>query len=247
MDKKYKDLCKPNADLPGADLPGADLSSANLSSANLSGADLTHADLSGAGLSGADLYGANLTRADLSGADLTHADLTHADLTHANLSGADLTHANLTRADLSGADLSGADLTRADLYGADLTHANLTDANLSGAEGLLDPVKWLNHNFTYNDKGLVCYKAFNVHYRTPESWEGQIKPGGIITEVVNPLPTSDCGCGVNVATIAWVRSNTTRSIWKCLIPYKHLPSVVVPYNTDGKFRCGYVQLIEKVR
>jgi len=207
MDDKYKDLCKPNADLSGANLSGADLSSADLS--------------------GADLYGANLYGADLSNVNLSYADLSGVDLSNVNLYGANLYGANL--------------------YGADLSDVDLSNVNLSSVKGLLDPVKWLNNNFTYDDKGLICYKTFEARYRMPESWKDQIKPGGVITEVVNPLPTSNCACGINVATLEWVEVYTSNSdIWECLIPYKHLPSVVVPYNTNGKFRCGCVQLIRKI-
>ena len=66
----------------------------------------------------------------------------------------------------------------------------------------------------------------------------------MITEVVNPLPTVDCACGVNVATLDWVkRHGGDRPIWRGLIRWEWLPGVVVPYNTDGKFRCGKVELL----
>jgi hypothetical protein len=36
-------------------------------------------------------------------------------------------------------------------------------------------------------------------------------------------------------------------IWKCLIEWQYAPDIVVPYNTNGKARCGKLKLIEVVR
>jgi hypothetical protein len=243
------------ANLSGADLSGADLSEANLSGANLSGADLSGADLSGANLSGADLSGADLSGADLSGADLSGADLSGADLSganlrEANLSLADLSEANLSGANLSGADLGGADLSGAGLGGADLSEANLSGANLSGAN--LSGAKGLRlarafmAQFTTDADGVIVFKAFGgTDYTPPESWK--IEPGAVLEEVVNPLPTINCGCGVNFGTEEWVRKAYPNStIWRCRIEWLDLADVVVPYNTDGKARCGRLRLIEAV-
>jgi len=215
---------------------------ANLIGADLTNADLTAADLTNANLSGANLIGANLIGANLIGADLTNADLSGADLTDADLSGADLTNADLTAADLGGADLSGADLTNADLTAADLTNADLSGANLSGVKGLLDPIDWMRDNLEKTEEGYIAYKTFGDYQPAPNYWN--IKAGAEITEIVNPLPTLDCACGINVATKNW--SGFEGEIWKVLIKWEWLPSVVVPYNTDGKFRCGRVKLLEIV-
>ena len=145
------------------------------------------------------------------------------------------------------ADLSEADLSEANLRWADLSEANLSGANLSGAIGLLDPSEWVAANLERDPegRGVIAYKAFNLHYDPPAHW--RIEPGSIISEVVNPLPTVDCGCGVNVGTLARVRrSADKRPIWRCLIRWEWLPSVVVPYSTDGKFRCSKVELLGTV-
>jgi len=213
------------------------------------GADLLRADLSGADLSGANLTRANLFRANLTGANLTSADLTRADLYganlyDANLTGANLTSANLTGADLIRADLTGAYLTSTNLFGADLSGANLTLTDLSGAENLLNPEDWVNAHLERDPegRGIIVYKTFSSNYHAPPTWK--IEPGSVITEVVNPLPTVDCACGVNVATLGWVkRHGGDRPIWRGLIRWEWLPGVVVPYNTDGKFRCGKLELL----
>ena len=178
-------------------------------------------------------------RADLRGADLRGADLRGANLSRANLSGANLGGANLSRADLSGANLSVANLS-----GADLGEANLGGANLSRAENLLSATNYLEANFERTGDGYIAYKTFGDIYTVPDKWK--IKPGSIITETVNPNRTNECGCGINVAPLDWVRRNYKGQIWKVLIEWPWLAGVVVPYNTDGKIRCEKVRLLEIV-
>ena len=218
------------ADLRGAYLSGADLSwanlgGANLSRANLSGADLRWANLGGANLRLADLRGANLRLADLRGADLRGADLRWADLRWANLGGADLRWANLGGANLRGANLSG--------------------ANLSGATGLLNPSDFFAENFETSNIGYIVYKVFGGEYDPPEQWD--IRPDAIIEEEVNYDRCTACACGINVATLDWIKSHyPKKQIWKCLIEWTWLAGVCVPYNTAGNIRASKVRLLEVV-
>ncbi len=228
-----------DANLSDANLSDADLSGANLSDANLRRADLSGANLSDANLRRADLSGANLRGADLSGANLSGANLSDADLSGANLSGA-----NLSGANLSGANLSGANLSDADLSGANLSGANLSDADLSGSQGLLDAINYMEAHFERTDEGYIVYKTFGENYSAPESWK--IEPGEIIEETVNCDRTTECGCGINVAPLEWVRRNGCNQPYKLLIRWEWLPGVVVPYNTDGKIRCSKAQILEAV-
>lgn len=168
----------------------------------------------------------------------------------ADLRGANLSDANLSRADLRGADLRGADLSRADLSDAHLSRADLSRADLSRATGLLNSIDWLKENHEIEEVDgklyIVAYKAFGVHYCTPINWK--IEAGSVISEVVNPLPTNDCACGINVATVKWCRSNLSRrkEVWKLHIDLFDLVSAVVPYHTDGKWRVGKATLVEVV-
>jgi hypothetical protein len=175
-------------------------------------------------------------RADLRGACLDGADLRRAYLSGAYLDGADL----------DGADLDGADLDGADLDGADLSGANLRGADLSGAKNLLNPSVWLEKNFDFAADGVLVYKRIGKTYHSPpEHWK--IEEGAELTEVVNQLPTVECGCGVNFGTRKWCDDNCTDAdLWQCLIPWKDLATLVVPYNTDGKARCGRLILVKKV-
>ena len=214
------------ANLGGADLSGADLSGANLSRANLRWADLSGANLRWADLSGADLSGANLSGANLGGANLREADLSRANLRWANLR-----WANLSGADLSGADLSG---------------ANLGGADLSGATGLLNPSDFFAENFETSNIGYIVYKVFGGEYDPPEQWD--IRPDAIIEEEVNYDRCTACACGINVATLDWVKSNyPKKQIWKCLIEWPWLAGVCVPYNTAGNIRASKVRLLETVQ
>ena len=148
------------------------------------------------------------------------------------------------RANLSEADLSRADLSRSDLSGANLFGANLIGANLSGAD-LISSINFLEAHFERTTDGYIVYKCFGAQYKAPQKWE--IKPGSVIAETVNPLRTCDCGSGINVAPLEWVRRNyNTRPIWKLLIRWEWLAGVVCPYNSDGKIRCERAELVEVV-
>ena len=193
------------------------------------------ADLSGADLSGVDLSWSKLSEANLSGADLSGADLSRADL-----SGADL-----SRADLSGADLSWADLSGAKLSGAYLSGAKLSGANLSGAKGLTSAADFLKTHFEQTEAGFIAYKTFNSRYRAPSTWS--IEKGSIIEENVNFDRCTDCGCGINVAPIEWVKRRYSGAVWKVLIRWEWLAGVCVPYMSDGKIRCERVELLEIVK
>lgn len=153
------------------------------------------------------------------------ADLRDADLSYTNLSYTNLSYANLKGANLKGADLRG--------------------ANLSGADGLLSPIDYLKENFEITSEGFIAYKTFNRQYPSPKKWV--IRHGSVITENVNFDRCCNCGCGINVAPLEWVKKRYSGDIWKVLIRFEWLAGVCVPYHTDGKIRCERVQLIEIVK
>lgn len=200
-------------------------------------------------LEGTSLYGrANLRGVNLRGTDLSEADLRGADLRGADLSGTDLSRANLSWANLSKANLSDADLRGANLSGTYLRGANLSWANLSGADGLLSTIDYLNEYFEKTTAGYIAYKTFSSAYKPPEKWV--VQPGSVITENVNYDRCCECGCGINVAPLEWVKNcygGDGHDIWKVLIRFEWLVGVCVPYNTDGKIRCERVELLEIVK
>ena len=140
--------------------------------------------------------------------------------------------------------LSDANLRRANLSDADLRRANLSGADLSGSKGLLDAINYMEAHFERTDEGYIVYKTFGENYSAPELWK--IEPGEIIEETVNCDRTTECGCGINVAPLEWVRRNGRNQPYKLLIRWEWLPGVVVPYNTDGKIRCSKAQILEAV-
>ena len=183
------------------------------------------------------------SRAYLSGADLRSADLSGADLRSTYLSGADL-----RSADLSGANLRSAYLRSAYLSGADLRSADLRSANLSGAKGLLSAIDYIKEKFETTPDGIIAYKTFGSQYPPNSNWV--IGPGSEIVEVVNYSRVNDCACGINVATLDWVKKNhghEGNDIWKCLIKWEWMVGVCVPYHTDGKIRAERVLLVEIVK
>jgi hypothetical protein len=206
--------------------------------ANLRYANLHEANLRKANLHGANLHGANLREADLRGADLRWADLIMASLREASLHGA-----NLQGTDLQDANLQGADLRWADLRGASLREADLRGADISRCKGLIKPSSWLKENFRQTKRGYVVFKDVESDFFSkPKHWV--IKKGACIEEVCNENRTNDCGCGVSFGTLDWLKKNSNNEIWECLIEWRYMADVCVPYNTEGKARCWKLKLLK---
>jgi hypothetical protein len=144
---------------------------------------------------------------------------------------------------MSHADFYEADLRWANLSGAELRGADLRDANLSGAKGLLSPAVYLREHFESTPDGIIAYKQFGLTYDPPKTWV--IGPGSILEETCNPERRTECGSGINVATLDWLKENGTggRKVWKVLIPWEWAPGIVVPLGTDGKIRCDHCVLV----
>ena len=125
-----------------------------------------------------------------------------------------------------------------------LSGADLSDADLSGSQGLIDAINYMEAHFERTDEGYIVYKSFNSSYAAPDKWS--IGLGEVIEEVANPDRTCECGCGINVAPLEWVKRDNCNQPFKLLIRWEWLPGVVVPYNTDGKIRCSKAQILEAV-
>ena len=161
---------------------------------------------------------------------------------NADLRGADLSYTNL-----SDANLSDANLRCADLRCAKLSYTNLSDADLSDAKGLKYSTDYLKQ-FKHTKEGIIVYKAFGkTYHEPPNNWK--IEENSVIEENVNWNLTDKCGCGINFATLEWIKrefSNEDVGVWECLIEYDDLPFVIIPFGTDGKARCQRLRLIRKL-
>jgi len=216
---------------------------ADLMGADSSEVDLSEVDLRGANLRNADLRNANLNGVVLNDADLRWTNLNDANLRWADLRGANLNGADLRKADLRGADLRNANLSWADLNGVVLNDANLNGANLSGAKGILSQTEWLKINTKKYRGFIIAYKIESFYYDKPKNWKYEEK--AILVENCSFSRTSNCACGVNVATLEWCKKEkeSNKPIWECLVDPA---GVCVPYNTNGKFRAEWVKLIKIV-
>jgi hypothetical protein len=106
----------------------------------------------------------------------------------------------------------------------------------------------MKENFVAVEEGYIVYKKIGggkTKYLPPGHWK--IEEGEVLEEVVNSDRGTDCGCGVNFGTLEWCTTKYKEaSLWECLIKWKDLPDVIVPYNTDGKARCEKLTLLKKV-
>ena len=133
--------------------------------------------------------------------------------------------------------------SKADLSKANLSGADLGGADLSGAQNLLLAASWLADSFEADSHGIIVYKVFGLHRAPREDWI--IKAGVVIREVCHPDPCLDCACGINFGTDRWIKVNAAgKQVWKARIAWIDLADTVVPYNTDGKARCGRMTLLE---
>jgi hypothetical protein len=151
------------------------------------------------------------------------------------------------RANLEDANLVRANLEDANLVRANLGGANLGGANLSNSKGLAVAKEYLSQ-FKRTKDGIYVYKTFGAYKTPPDYWK--IEPKSFIEEIVNPDRCTECGSGVNFATLEWVMKNgegDQRDIWQCLIHWEDMADVVVPFGTDGKARCARLQLIKIVK
>ncbi|MCK9325554.1 MAG: hypothetical protein M0P69_08640, partial [Bacteroidales bacterium] len=125
--------------------------------------------------------------------------------------------------------------------------ADLSGADLSGAKNtFISPIDFIMQNFERAPDGIIVYKAFGEIYSPPSKWA--IMPGAILEEEVNYTRTSDCACGVNVATMDWIKRHVSsdKDVWRCLIRWEWLSGVCVPYCTDGKIRAARVMLLKNI-
>lgn len=182
---------------------------------------------------------------DLSGKNLYERKLNGAEFDYCRIHQANFEKSNLTYAKFFSCSLEDSDMSLANLEGTGFHNTNTIRVVFSQSTGLISQSEFLS-NFERDSDGFIVYKAFgNTAYSSPSSWK--IKKGSILKEVCNSNRQDECGCGINVASLEWCQENfpQARTYWKCRIPYG--AEIVVPYNTDGKFRCAELELLEEVK
>lgn len=256
-------------DLSNLDLIGVDLSEAKLECAKLNGmiligtrferAEMNYADFRNSELIGACFNEAKMRESDMRNCTMSKASFLGADLDFARMNGIKAEASKFIKAEMYGVNLTGARLIGVDFFGSNMKNAkfnfsdmrntcldesNLSGSDLSGAIGLLSPSDFIKEHFEKCSEGIIAYKTFNEDKQSPKSW--MIKPGSIINENANFDRCGTCECGINVATLDWIKNNRARRIWKVLIRWEWLPGVCVPYGSDGRIRCERVELLEIV-
>lgn len=130
-----------------------------------------------------------------------------------------------------------------DLRGLVCSNTSTDNMNFSGCE-VFSPSQWIKENCRFTESGsiLVYKKIGDTDYPMPSYWV--IEPGSFITEATNPSVMEPCACGVNVGTLQWIVENYGYAgIWECEIIPEDFFGVVIPIQTNGKFRANRVKLV----
>jgi hypothetical protein len=109
-----------------------------------------------------------------------------------------------------------------------------------------------------DELGFICYKRqgrkrndnaavsrFETAYISPAYWN--YVPGSFLEENVDNDRTEQCSYGINVGDFVFcMKHYPSAPLWKCRIRYEDILSMVIPHDTDGKFRAGRLELLEIV-
>lgn len=174
-------------------------------------------------------------------ADLSYFDLSGAALIEEDLRYIDFSHSDLSYVDFIGSNLEGADLTDTKLFQADFYCANLKNV-----KGLITNIEWMDKNLEKTKDGYIAYKVFGLYHDVPKYWN--VKENCIIGEHADLDRRNLDSYGINAGTLEHIKeeNDTGLPIYKLLIRNEWLDEVVVPYGTDGGFRCCKALILEKI-
>ena len=150
------------------------------------------------------------------------------------------------KVDLQGASLQGADLRGADLQGASLRGASLQGAELQGAKNL-DPALCTPLLMLLDQpptSKLRAYKLVDSEGYGPFNGGVKYVIGKTVkVDNANEDPNTECGAGVNVATLDWCLKNwePTRKI--LIVEFTREDIAAIPTASDGKFRLHKCKVI----
>lgn len=117
---------------------------------------------------------------------------------------------------------------------------------------------WLNAHFQRNpeDTGWYAYKVFGAFFAPPRHW--RIATGAVITVSRLARDTDlSCGIGIHAATVGWMlgefsdlyhfkKGNGSAPVWMIEVLEADLDNIIVPLNSDGKFRTNAMRLVKEV-
>ena len=168
-------------------------------------------------------------------------------LRDAYLRDANLRGANLWGANLRGADLWDADLRDANLRGANLGGANLWGADLRDAKGLA-PERVNDLLLLLDQVGPIrAYKLVDSAYQSPIQSSGKItyRMGETVEAKADTDPDTQCGKGINLATLPWCLKNWQSGYRVLVMEFKKTDIAAIPIG-DGKFRVSKAKVIREI-
>ena len=132
----------------------------------------------------------------------------------------------------------------ANLYGANLSRANLSGAKTCYPKLYRDNLSILKHQ--PEGTKLRAYKYLNGDISPYQNCKYEVGK----TYECNELNTDEtmlCGSGINVATLEWCLKDTNNNLEKTYIECEfEAGNIIVPINTDGKFRVDKIRVIGKL-
>lgn len=224
-----------------------------LEDVTLRGLDLTMVLFRGVTLMGCRfescvLDSANFAFSRMQFSSFSSCSMQKASISYSNLATVFFENCNMSNATLKRSHMQGSSFIRCNLFGTRFDESRISECDFSQSSGALNPSDWMAENLERHEDGYIAYKTFEAVRLSNPNWK--IEPGSVINEMVNAGITESCGCGINVSTLRWQEENQPifhkkGPIWRCLIRWEWLPSVVIPWGTNGKFRCGRVELLDK--
>lgn len=191
-----------------------------------------------------EIKNSNLNGSNMINLEAVHTSIVNTSLCNCSLLKSKFTECDLSYSNLKRANLSDAVFKKTIFKKTLMSDSILNDTDLSECIGLVSQAEFIKKNFEFTDEGMLVYKTFCEQFGVNKNWD--LEPGTYISENPNPNRTNTCGCGINVAPLKWCEESTKNEIWECLIEWKDLAGIVVPYDSDGKIRAERVKLLRKI-
>ena len=147
---------------------------------------------------------------------------------------------------------AGANLWAANLGGANLGAANLRDADLGGAnlwaaKGLA-PERVNDLLLLLDQVGPIrAYKLVDSAYQSPIQSSGKItyRMGETVEAKADTDPDTQCGKGINLATLPWCLKNWHPGYRVLVMEFKKTDIAAIPIG-DGKFRVSKCRVVREI-